>query len=74
MKQYQKRNRLYYFSALVAIVISTIFSVTLQFFKGDILDSALAGELSAAIMWIALLLIFILCESLFLFFIRTPYG
>lgn len=34
MKQYQKRNRLYYFSALVAIVISTIFSVTLQFLRG----------------------------------------
>lgn len=67
MKQYQKRNRLYYFSALVAIVISTIFSVTLQFFKGDILDSALAGEISAAIMWVVLLLIFILCESLFYF-------
>lgn len=67
MKQYQKRNRLYYFAALVAIVISTIFSVTLQFFKGDILDSALAGEISAAIRWIVLLLIFILCENLFYF-------
>lgn len=32
MKQYQKHNRLYYFAALVAIVISTIFSVALQFF------------------------------------------
>lgn len=74
MKQYQKRNRLYYFSALVAIVISTIFSVTLQFFKGDILDSALAGEISAAIRWIVLLLIFILCESLFYFWVFAEMG
>lgn len=67
MKQYQKRNRLYYFAALAAIVTSTIFAVTLQFFKGDVLDAALSGEISAAIRWIVLLLVFILCESFFHF-------
>lgn len=40
MKQYQKRNRFYYFAALTAILISTLFAVVLQFFKGKILDSA----------------------------------
>lgn len=67
MKQYQKRNRLYYFAALAAIVASTSFAVTLQFFKGDVLDAALAGEVSAAIRWIVLLLAFILCENFFCF-------
>lgn len=67
MKQYQKRNRLYYFAALAAIVASTSFAVTLQFFKGDVLDAALAGEVSAAIRWIVLLLAFILCENFFFF-------
>lgn len=67
MKQYQKRNRFYYFAALAAIFVSTIFAVALQFFKGSILDSAIAGERFAALRCALLLLLFILCESFFYF-------
>lgn len=67
MKQYQKRNRFCYFTALMAMFISTIFAVALQFLKGGILDSALAGDGFAAIRCVLLLLLFILCESLFYF-------
>lgn len=67
MKSYSKRNRLFYVVALSAILVSTIFSVTLQFFKGDILDAALAGNPSRALRCILLLLLFLLCENLFYF-------
>lgn len=67
MKQYQKHNRFYYFTALITIFISTIFAVALQFLKGGILDSALAGDGFAAIRCVLLLLLFILCESVFYF-------
>ena len=65
MKQYSKKNRTSYLSGLAAILVSTVFSVVLQFFKGDVLDAALAGETTAAVRWVALLLVFILGESLF---------
>lgn len=65
MKQYSKKNRTSYLSGLAAILVSTVFSVVLQFFKGDVLDAALAGETTAAVRWAALLLVFILGESLF---------
>lgn len=64
MKQYSKKNRTSYLSGLAAILVSTVFSVVLQFFKGDVLDAALAGETTAAVRWAALLLVFILGESL----------
>lgn len=65
MKQYQKRNRFYYFAALTAILISTLFAVVLQFFKGKILDSAIAGDRFTAIRCVLLLLLFVLFENLF---------
>lgn len=67
MKQYQKRNRLYYFAALASILLSTLFAVILQFFKGRILDSSIAGDRFTAIRCALLLLLFILCESFFYF-------
>lgn len=70
MRQYQKRNRFYYFTALGAIFISTIFAVTLQFFKGRILDSALTGDGFTAIRCVLLLLFFILCEVFSILFMR----
>ncbi len=67
MKQYKERNRACYLGALAAAFIGTLFAVSLQFFKGDILDLALAGEVSAALRYTALLLLFILCENAFHF-------
>lgn len=64
MKTYSKRNHPFYIAALCAIFISTIFSVTLQFFKGDILDAAMAGNSSQALRSVLLLLLFLLCENL----------
>ena len=72
MKQYSKKNRTSYLSGLAAILVSTVFSVVLQFFKGDVLDAALAGETTAAVRWAALLLVFILGERPFLLFVRMP--
>lgn len=64
MKKYQKKNRIYFVGALVSILISTLFAVVLQFFKGDVLDYAVAGEMQATIKYAVLLIVFILCEVL----------
>lgn len=64
MKEYQKTNRRYFVGALVSILISTIFAVALQFFKGDVLDYAVAGETGQTIRSAALLIGFILVEVL----------
>ena len=67
MKKYQRANRACYAGALAAVFVSTVFAVSLQFFKGDVLDLALAGRMSDALRRTALLLVFILCEILFSF-------
>lgn len=67
MKKQEERNRVCYAGALFAVLISTIFSVTLQFLKGDVLDFAIAGQLQSAFRYAALLIVFILCEVLFHF-------
>lgn len=67
MKKYEKRNRVCYAGALFAILISTIFAVSLQFLKGDVLDFAIAGQLQPAFRYAAALIVFILCEVLFHF-------
>ena len=64
MKEYQKQNCRYFLGALVSILISTIFAVALQFFKGDVLDYAVAGEALKTIHYALLLIVFILCEVL----------
>lgn len=70
MKTYHKRNRAYFIGALVFVLISTLFAVVLQFFKGDVLDYAVAGEISSTIRSAILLVCFILCETLFYFFYK----
>ena len=67
MKKYHKHNRSFFVGALVSIFISTVFAVVLQFFKGDVLDYAIAGELSATVKYAVLLIAFILGEVLFYF-------
>ena len=67
MKKYQESNRRYFVGALVSILIGTIFAVVLQFFKGDVLDYAAAGDVQKTIRYAALLIGFILCECLFYF-------
>lgn len=39
MKPYWKRNRSAFIGALFCILASTVFAVTLQFFKGDVAGS-----------------------------------
>lgn len=65
MKKYLRRNSAYYIGALLFILISTVFAVALQFFKGDVLDHALAGETGATVRYALLLIGFILGEVLF---------
>lgn len=64
MKKYEKKNRRYFAGALVSILISTIFAVALQFFKGDVLDFAVAGETRETIRSAVMLICFILVEVL----------
>lgn len=65
MRTYQKRNRAAFFGALVCILCSNTFAVVLQFFKGDVLDYAIAGEIRTTIKYVLLLNSFILGEVLF---------
>ncbi len=67
MKKYQKQNSAYYIGALVFIFISNAFAVILQFFKGNVLDYAIAGEAQTTVKYAILLIAFILCEILFYF-------
>ncbi|MBQ8238628.1 MAG: ABC transporter ATP-binding protein [Oscillospiraceae bacterium] len=62
MKKYYKQNRRAFFAALVSILVSTVFAVWLQFFKGDVLDHAIAGALGETLRSVCLLMSFILAE------------
>lgn len=64
MKKYQRKNSTYYIGALFFILISTIFAVVLQFFKGDVLDYAIAGDAGTTLKYAVLLIGFILGEVL----------
>ena len=64
MKKYQKHNRRYFAGALFSILISTVFAVSLQFFKGKVLDHASIGEIQPTAQYAVLLMVFILCEVL----------
>lgn len=70
MKLYEKKHALSLVGALTLVLFSTIFAVALQFFKGEVLDSAVAGEAASALLCTGLLAAFILCEVLFFFFYR----
>lgn len=67
MKQYHKQNCAWFAGALIAALCSDLFAVILQFFKGRVLDQAVAGQLRAALLSSAALLALILCEVLFYF-------
>ncbi len=62
MKIYEKANRRTYFAALLCTLVSSIFAVVLQFFKGDVLDYAMAGALEQTVRSAVLLICFILGE------------
>lgn len=65
MKTYLRKNSAYYIGACVFVCISTVFAVVLQFFKGDVLDHAIAGEAGTTFRYALLLITFILGEVLF---------
>ena len=67
MREYLKRNRASLFGALICIFISHAFAVVLQFFKGDVLDNAIAGDIPTTIQFGILLISFILGECLFFY-------
>lgn len=62
MKEYEKKNRRCFAGAFVSVLISTVFAVVLQFFKGDVLDYAVTGEVRETIRYACLLIGCILCE------------
>ena len=70
MKKYLRRNRAYHIGAFVFILISTVFAVVLQFFKGDVLDHAIAGDIGTTGKYAALLVSLILGEVLFYYCYR----
>lgn len=70
MKKYHKKNRRCFAGALVSILFSTLFAVSLQFFKGDVLDHAVAGEAEKAFHYACFLIAFILCEVFCYFFYK----
>lgn len=65
MKRYEGQNRPWLAGALICTLISSLFAVALQFFKGDVLDCAIAGEGAAALRYALALAGFILGEVLF---------
>lgn len=65
MRKYFKRNRAAFVGALICIFSSNALAVVLQFFKGDVLDHAIAGETGTTIKYVLLLISFILGEVLF---------
>ncbi len=70
MKKYIKQNRSYFIGALCCTLVSSVFAVILQFFKGDVLDYAVAGQMSNTVKYAVLLIGFILLEVFFYFCYR----
>lgn len=62
MKRYIKSNKSLFIEAIVLVLISTMFAVVLQFFKGNVLDLAIAGETQPTVKYATLLILFILAE------------
>ena len=59
MKTYENANRRCYFAALICTLLSSYFAVELQFYKGAVLDFALAGQLRETVRSALLLISFI---------------
>ena len=62
MKTYEYANRRNYAAALFCTLLSSVFAVVLQFFKGAVLDFALAGQMAQTLRYALLLIVFILLE------------
>jgi len=62
MKTYENTNRRSYLAALLCTLLSSLFAVALQFFKGAVLDYALAGRMAETIRYCLLLMAFIALE------------
>ena len=59
MKIYEHANRRCYTAALICTLLSAVFAVVLQFFKGAVLDCALAGQMTETLRYALLLILFI---------------
>ncbi len=70
MKKYIKQHGNFFAGALVCTFLSSLFAVILQFFKGDVLDYAAAGQIDKTVKFAGLLILFILLEILFYFCFR----
>ena len=70
MKKYHKHNRLYFTGALLFVLLSSVFAVLLQFYKGAVLDHAVAGQTAKTIRASLILISFILLEVLSYFFFQ----
>lgn len=68
MKKYTEKNRGWLVISWICIFVSNLFAVILQFFKGDVLDFAIQGEVQETIKYAVLLIAFILCEVFFYYF------
>ena len=62
MKTYETKNRRYFAAALIFALLSAVFAVVLQFFKGAVLDYALAGQMAQTFRYALMLIAFILLE------------
>ena len=68
MRKYFYQNLFPFIGLFICVLFSTFFAVTLQFFKGDVLDFALLGNARQTLRYSGLLIGFILLETLFFFF------
>lgn len=62
MNQYIKNNRVSFWCAVICVFLSDLCAVVLQFFKGNILDYAVAKDAERTIGYAVLLIVFILLE------------
>lgn len=70
MRKYERESRPWLAGALICTLISSLFAVALQFFKGGVLDRAIAGEGPAALGYGLALGAFILGEVGFFYLYR----
>lgn len=70
MKKYHSENRAAFAGALSFAFLTSSFAVVMQFFKGNVLDYAIEGEIQATLRYGLLLIIFILGEVFFHYIYR----
>lgn len=64
MKKYHVQNRAPFVGAIFCVFLANTLAVILQFFKGNVLDHAIRGELKQTYQYALLLFFFILGEVL----------